>query len=170
MVRNRGWGVPIVLLMLALPASAGFFWLDYEYVNVSLTTPDPTVWYRNTTVYPSGKVVDGFLIDMPASGAIGNEVVLWVDATPDRGGQFKSPDQDEILGDQAQGDVKKFLTSNFGYWYIYILLPDGSVTLKARTNETVHEMLSLINFEWRDQALSDTAESTEFVVLPSYAS
>jgi len=115
--------------------------------------------------------VDGFMVNMSASGfgKLGDEVVFWADATPSQGGEFTAPDPRGIFdGASSDGSVKKYITNNFGFWYIYFLLPDGSVTLKATSNETAHRMLDLVEFEWRDEELGGMANETDFIVLPTY--
>lgn len=174
MVREiLGLGAPLVLLLYLFSSTGcAYFNLDYGYVNITVTTPGPTVWYYNSTVCPSG-TVDGFMVDMSASGFgnPGNEVIFWADATPSEGGDFTAPDTRGIFkGASNNGSVKKYITTNFGFWYIYYLLPDGSVTLKSTSNETAYEMLNLVDFEWRDEALGNIADETDFVVLPTYAS
>ena len=175
MVRAWGLGAPFVLLVYLLSfTGCAYFNLDYDYVNITVTTPGPTVWYMNSVTYPSGKTVDGFMINMSASGFgnIGDEVVFWADATPSEGGEFTAPDSRGIFNGTSNGNgsVKKYITTNFGFWYIYYLLPDGSVTLKATSNETAYAMLDLVKFEWRDKALGDMANETDFIVLPTYVS
>ncbi|AET63444.1 hypothetical protein [Methanothrix harundinacea] len=174
MLSKKGKTVAAVMLFiiysLSMMGSLGYFSLDYGYVNITVITPQPTVWYTNTTIYPSGKVVDGFLINMSASGAIGNEVVFWADATPSQGGQFTPPDPNGLLNqiNTSTSSVEKYLRTNLGYWYAFILLPDGSVTLKAEDNATLQAMFPLLTFDWRNETLAEAYNTTKFVVSPTY--
>lgn len=174
MVRKLGMGAPFVLFILIAVAGGVVnnnpFTVDCQKVKIIVDVNSSVPgWQTRVDEFPSGKITAKGILDMPAYGVIGKEIIFFVDVTPDNGpeGPIELPwaDGERQLLDSAnivngsviseESFVEKCLippkTFEFGgVWYIYINFPDAAVILSAGDESTLYKMLDILYFEWKD--------------------